>query len=205
MPIEKIPEPGEANHVKGEDGTRRAKLWLESTTRVSTSYTATDDAGPRNLAFTWPGSETAYSYDLGGNFRGSPYAHDAFAAECKMYKDAADQGTHFDKFLAQTYCTIDKHSRLIQHFLWITWAPFRIKTWKENYSQDSIVAAILANKHRVFGEVSDEEALEQIDHQVVAEVEQSIWVIVLHEKQESLVISREDRAELEKLNLMRSA
>lgn len=203
MPIDVIPVPGEANHLKGEDGTRRAKLWLESTTRVSTCYTNVDDAGPRNLAFEWPNGNTPYSYDLGGTFKGKPYDHDTFAAECKMYAEAGDQGTHFDKFLAQTYCTIDRYSRMIQHFLWITWAPFRIKTWKENYSHDAIVTAILKHRKNVFGDVSEESARKMIDSDVVARVEDSIWMIVLDAKQESLVISVDDRAELAKLQLKR--
>lgn len=203
MPLEQIPSTGEAQQIKGEDGTRRAKLWLESTTRVSASYTNTDDAGPAKLAFNWPGNKQPYSYDLGGIFRGSPYDHQTFAAECKNYDLPRDQGKHFDKFLAQTYCTIEKHSRWIEHFLWITWSPFRSTSWNELYSEEKIRTAILLNKDRVFGAVTDEEALKRIDDEIVQAVKDSIWLIVLHEKQESLVISKEDRGELMRLQLMR--
>lgn len=205
MPIETIPTPGEANHVKGEDGTRRAKLWLDSTTRVSTSYTNIDDAGPRNLAFKWPHGGQAYSYDLGGTFRGKPYAHDVFAAECKMYDLPRDQGNHFDKFLAQTYCTLDSHSRLIQHFLWITWSPFRSTTWNSIYSKEAIRSAVVANRKRIFGIDDEDQAAAMIDEAVIDAVEKSIWIVVLDAKQETLVISIGDRAELAKLQLTRGA
>lgn len=203
MPIEQIPTTGEAQQKKGEDGTRRAKLWLEATTRVKATYTNEDDAGESKLAFTWPGNGRPYSYDLGGLFSGAPYNNQTFAAESKKYDRARDQGTHFDKFLAQTYCTIDNHSRWTKHYLWISWSPFRSDSWHELYSEEKIRAAIHLNKHRVFGDVTEAEAEELIDEDVVKAVRDSIWIIILHEKQESLVISKEDRGELLRLQLMR--
>ncbi len=93
MPIEKPPAPGEQKHKLGEEGTRQAKLWLDSTTRVRHSYTNMDDGGPSRLAFMWPYGDQPYSYDLGGVLRGKPFENDTFVAESKNYVKAADQGT----------------------------------------------------------------------------------------------------------------
>ncbi|MEC5193293.1 MULTISPECIES: hypothetical protein [unclassified Arthrobacter] len=199
MPIEKPPAPGEQKHQLGEDGTRRAKLWLDSTMRVRHSYTNMDDNGPSKLAFEWPYGGESYSYDLGGVFRGAPFNNQTFVAESKNYKDANDQGTHFDKFLAQTYCTIDRYSRMADHFMWITWAPFRIKTWTKLASDEKVRAALMVHANKVFNTTDHETVAGLIDQEIVDRITETLWMVVLSPKQEQLVISGEDRAELYKI------
>lgn len=203
MPIEKPPKPGEDKHKVGDDGTRQAKLWLDSTTRVKQSYTNMDDGGPTRLAFMWPHGGQPYSYDLGGVFRGKPFENQIFVAESKKYASASDQGTHFDKFLAQTYCTLDQNSRLAQHFMWITWAPFRTTTWNKLHSRTSIIAALEVHRNKVFGENHKGNIDDIVDDEIIDHMNENIWLIVLSQKQTSLVISHEDRIELNKIREMR--
>ena len=77
---------GEDAHKKGADGVRRAKRWLESTMRVSTSFTNVEsDSAKRKLSYPWPHGGQRFSFDLGGIFRGAELASDTFSAEVKMY------------------------------------------------------------------------------------------------------------------------
>lgn len=206
MPIERPPAPGEQNQQIGDDGARRAKKWLDATTRVRHSYTNMDDGGPGKLSFNWPNGGTSYSYDLGGVFRGKPFDNEVFVAESKKYTASSDQGTHFDKFLAQTYCTLDNHSRLAQHFMWITWAPFRVTTWSTIASSENIRKAIHLHADKVFSLNNDQPSNERtteiddlIDQEIIDYMTANIWMIVLSDKQEQLVISVNDRAELAKI------
>ncbi|MGA4777623.1 hypothetical protein ACPCUX_03700 [Cellulosimicrobium sp. AB352] len=189
---------GEQSHQKGEDGVRRAKKWLDATTRVQASWTAYDDTASGKLEFVWPYGGNQYSYDLGGVLAGGDYHLQHFLAESKKYDDASDQGTHFDKFLAQSYVTLDTDGRMADHFMWITWAPFRITTWTSLFSTGKIEDALLSdvNRQRVFGGVDVETARSQIDRDLAEEVSRRIWVIVLSDKQETLVISDDERAQV---------
>jgi hypothetical protein len=193
--------PGELYQKIGEDGARRAKLWLDSTTRVSATWSVYDKHGVARLLYPWPKGGKAYSYDLGGFFFGGELDQQSFMVECKKYSNE-NQGGHFDKFLAQSYVTLKTYPQLADHFLWITWHPFRLTTWNELASENNIRAAILKDKSRIFGEVSDDDALAAIDADIVADLVNRVWVIVLSDRQETLVISREDRAEVMKLRVL---
>lgn len=190
--------PGEQQHVKAEDGVNRAKRWLDATTRVRASWTIYDNTeAAGRLTYKWPGSATEYSYDLGGILLGAPYENHAFLAECKKYKNAADQPKHFDKFLAQSYVTLLSEPRLGDHFMWITWAPFRATQWSKISDLDRIVSAILDvpnNRTRIFGDVGREVAASLLDMTVLQNLAERVWMIVLSDRQESLVISADDRA-----------
>lgn len=160
-----------------------------------------DEFGQPRLTYPWPKGGNAFSYDLGGVFYGGDLDHQSFLVECKKYAND-NQGTEFDKFLAQSYVTLQKYPHLADNFLWITWTPFRIKKWSELYSTSAIKTAILAEKERIFGTVSSVEAQGEIDHEIVEDLAKRIWVIVLSDRQETLVISRDDRAELMKIRTL---
>ncbi|WP_159050830.1 hypothetical protein [Streptomyces sp. IMTB 1903] len=66
--------PGEDLHEIGADGARRAKEWLEATTRVKASWTNTDPKWSRRMTFKWPtGKQTQFSLDLGGLLCGGEF------------------------------------------------------------------------------------------------------------------------------------
>lgn len=193
--------PGELLHKIGEDGARRPKLWLDSTTRVKSSWTVYDKNAPDRLVYPWPHGGMSYSYDLGGNFLGGDLENQFFLAECKKYTHK-NQGGAFDKFLAQSYVTLANHPYLADHFLWITWHPFRIDSWNGLHSEDAIRTAVVKERERLFGSgISADDARAQIDENIVSSLANRIWIVVLSDRQETLVISTDDRAELMKIRL----
>lgn len=73
---------GEELHAKGADGVRRAKYWLEGTTRAKVPWTTPESAN--KLTFSWAtGAE--FSFDLRGYLRGEDLEGREFFAECKNY------------------------------------------------------------------------------------------------------------------------
>ncbi|MFF5668244.1 hypothetical protein ACFY7F_36260 [Streptomyces griseofuscus] len=189
--------PGEAMHQKGADGARRAKLWLDATTRVSSSWTNEDAVHAARLEFKWPhGDEQPYSFDVGGILSGGEFHGQFFVAECKNYAGDSDQGIHFDDWVAKCYLTRREHFRLADHFMWITWHPFRVKTWTALCSADSVKKGLLLerNRVRVFGTSDESEAASMVDDALVQDVADRMWMFVLSEKQEKLVITPDYRA-----------
>ncbi|MCX4233261.1 hypothetical protein [Streptomyces ortus] len=188
--------PGEAMHQKGADGARRAKRWLDATTRVRSSWTNEDEVLASRLEFNWPhGEQQPYSFDVGGILSGAEFEGHFFVAECKNYADANDQGTHYDDWVAKCYLTRRDHHRLADHFMWITWAPFRIGKWKDLCTAEAVTEGLCRprNLTRVFDTEDEEEAKSKIDQDVVNDVATRLWLIVLNSKQERLVITPQHR------------
>ncbi|GCD99656.1 hypothetical protein [Embleya hyalina] len=188
---------GEAMHQKGADGTRRAKLWLDATTRVSASWTNEDAVHAARLEFTWPhGEKRPFSFDVGGILSGDEFHGQFFVAECKKYAGASDQGVHFDDWVAKCYLTRRDNHRLADHFMWITWHPFRSSTWTDLCTPESVIKGLLLERNidRVFGTTDRAEADAMIDRDLARDVADRMWVIVLSDKQERLVISPRNRA-----------
>ncbi|MFJ1957706.1 hypothetical protein ACIOGT_31065 [Streptomyces microflavus] len=189
--------PGEAMHQKGADGARRAKRWLDSTTRVTKSWTNEDEVLASRLDFNWPnGDQQPYSFDVGGILSGGEFEGHFFVAECKNYKDSLDQGSHYDDWVAKCYLTRRDEHRLADHFIWITWHPFRMGKWKNLCTPTAVTEGLLLprNMARVFGTENIDEAKTQIDQDLVEDVAGRLWVIVLDKKQEQLVITPKHRA-----------
>ncbi|MGP3955611.1 hypothetical protein ACTWPT_06400 [Nonomuraea sp. 3N208] len=188
--------PGEAMHIKGADGARRAKRWLDSTTRVRSSWTNEDEVHASRLEFTWPYGGQPFSFDVGGILTGGEFEGHFFAAECKNYDSDSDQGTHFDDWVAKCYVTRRDHARLADHFMWITWHPFRVKTWTKLCTADTVKTGLLVprNAKRVFDQEDAEVARSLIDDSLAEDIASRMWLLVLSEKQEKLVITREHRA-----------
>lgn len=188
--------PGEAMHQLGAEGTRRAKRWLDSTTRVESSWTNEDEVPATRLEFPWPHGGQKFSFDIGGILSGGKFEKNFFVAESKKYSSASDQGHHYDDWLAKCYVTRLNHAQLADHFMWITWHPFRITGWTDLLKPTSVREGLLLprNSQRVFGTDSEMTAAKMIDDDLVRDVANRLWMIVLSEKQEDLVISASDRA-----------
>ncbi len=194
--ISSICMAGEELHQVGAAGVRRAKRWLEATTRVETCWTNEDQAVVARLTYDWPHGGQSASFDLGGILSGGDLHQQAFMAEVKKYADAGNQGEHYDRYLAGCYVNLQQKSALADHFMWITWAPFRRGTWADHCKPAAVEKALLVpkNAERVFGTDKPEEAQPLIDGAIVDAVAARLWLIVLSDKQETLVISAEDRA-----------
>jgi hypothetical protein len=186
---------GEDAHLKGLSGARRAKLYLESTMRISGAYANTDSpACAKRLTLEWPFGGQTFSFDLGGAMRGAPYQNDYFCAEVKNYQSSADQGTHFFEFLAKCYVACSRDYPFGDHYMWITWAPFLVTSWAQLDSAEKVEEAVIQHRQRVFGTSSEDEARSQLDASVAKAVSERLWLFVLSVKQEGLVPLAEWRA-----------
>jgi hypothetical protein len=74
--------------AKGAEGARRAKLWLESTTRVNVQCVNPHRVAVPRLTFKWHGGST-FSFDLGGVLLGEDLHGQEFLAECAPWVIAA--------------------------------------------------------------------------------------------------------------------
>lgn len=183
---------GEDAQMKGFSGARRAKQWLEGTMRISGAYANTDSPScGRRLTLSWPHGGRTFSFDLGGAMRGEPYQHDTFCAEVKNYAKPGDQGTHFDEFLAKCYVAAQIGHHLSDHFMWITWSPFRANSWSTLNSPEQVQAAVVQHSDRVLGTSDEEEAKERLDGNLAKSVAERLWLIVLSDKQETLLPLRD--------------
>lgn len=179
---------GEELHAMGADGLRRAKLWLEATTRAEVHWLNPDPAAVPKLNFDWE-TGGSFSFDVGGVLRGGEVDAKEFLAECKLYKAAQDQPQLYKEYLAKCFRVWKVAPSRADNFMWITWAPFSAKTWDKLCTAERVREAVMANENRVGAE--NVTTLEE-DCAAVAE---RLWVIVLSERQErSLTMSREHLA-----------
>ncbi|MFJ1934276.1 hypothetical protein ACIOGZ_16680 [Kitasatospora sp. NPDC088160] len=105
----------------------------------------------------------------------------------KNYQQPSDQGTQFDEFVAKCYVACQNGHLLSDHLMWITWAPFRANAWSQLDSPKHVETAVLLHHERVFGTADRASAESAIDPEIVAMVASRLWLIVLSEKQETLV------------------
>lgn len=187
---------GESLHDKGRDGARRAKRWLEATTRVTKAWLVTDPFIGWRCEFKWPHGGRPFTFDIGGILSGSDYEGTSFLAECKNYSGIGDQPAEYIKYLAKCYVAYLDQPKYSDHFMWITWHPFSLRQWSSLCGVDYVKQSVLSEHQRVFGVETQEEAKEHIDEEAVQAVAQRLWLIVLTERQETLVISREHLAEI---------
>lgn len=190
---------GEAAQAKGADGARRAKRWLESTTRVNAQWVNPDPPAIPKLTFAWPHGDQNFSFDLGGLLKYGDLDGHVFFAESKNYAAPADLRDHYSKFLAQCYVAFLDKPGYCDHFMWIAWSPHDITKWPELTTPDYVRKHVIKNRKRVFGEeVGEAEAGELVAGDVVSAVASRLWLIILSEKQEGLVISKEHRGVIDR-------
>ncbi|MWA01920.1 hypothetical protein F8568_016380 [Actinomadura sp. LD22] len=195
--------PGEELHVRGADYARRAKLWLDNTTRVRASWLVTDQFGVDRLTFSWPFATEGFSFDLGGILRGEGLDNQSFLTEVKGYSTPGDQGSHYLSYLAKCYVAVSEHPGNAQNFMWITWCPFNVTNWNELCSPAKVREGVLHERGRVLGTEDHDKAETLINGSRIKDVADRLWLIVLSERQEKLVISPEELGELERIRRKR--
>ena len=181
----KAAKQGESLHDLGREGARRAKQWLESTSRVDACWVNPDKGADEKLRFDWPEGGQSFSFDLGGKLRYGDVDGQLFYAEVKKYANSADLGTHYRDFLAKCYVAYLDSPKFADNFMWVSWAPHAATTWDQLTSATHVRAAVLANAHRIFANPA--EADELIDDEVCATVAERLWLLILSDKQETLV------------------
>lgn len=185
--------PGEAMHQRGAEGARRAKQWLDATTRVHKSWTNEDSVATSKLEYQWPHGGQPFSFDVGGILSGDPYENQFFLAEVKNYSGHSDQGVMYEDYLAKCYVT-KRQSQIADQFMWITWHPFNVTTWRRLCEPEKVQESVIKNHKRIFDVETAEEAVPMVDANLVKDVAARLWLIVLSDKQEELVISPKARA-----------
>jgi hypothetical protein len=196
-----MPELGEQTQEKGRRGVHRAKVWLERSTRVEYSYTAYDSIPSIDLLkFTCPGTGRSAGFDIGGVFRGEELKDKAFLAEVKDYGPNSNQYPEFKRFLGLCYIAYTIKPNYCGRLIWITWRPFECNRWERLRNVDEVAEAVISDRERIFGaHVTEEEARERIDMVAAAAVAERLWLIVLSEAAETLVITHDHYSEVVKL------
>ncbi len=170
--------PGEAAHEAGRDGAIRAKRWLEATTRVDVHWVNPDAVA--KLTFSWQDA-SSFSFDLGGVLHGGDVDGKEFFAEVKKYSNASDQGSLYESYLAKCYQAYMSMPYRCDHFMWITWHPFSLGKWKDLCSVSEVASAVAKYSALVInGDEPDPHDLKAVADR--------LWMFVLSDRQESLVI-----------------
>ena len=186
---------GEQAHEKGREGARRAKEWLDATTRVNAMYVNPNPLAVNKLTFPRGNPEAEpFSFDLGGFLLGGEIDGEEFLAESKFYASHGDQGTAYVKYLAQCYCAYGHRPERCDNFMWITWAPFLVTKWPDLCTPDYVKSAVLTHCERALNEIDSSAAADLVDDTICEAVARRLWIIVLSERQETLVISKDHRA-----------
>lgn len=184
---------GESAQAKGADGARRAKQWLDATTRVDTQWVNPDPAAVPKLTFAWPHGGQRFSFDLAGVMKFGEFDGQMFFAECKNYSTSGNLAGHYSQYLAQCYVAYLARPEYCDHFMWISWAPHSVTVWDSLLSAETVAAAVVKERRRTLGVRKKEDAEAAVDQAVCEEVAKRLWMIILSEKQERLVISRKHR------------
>jgi len=184
---------GEHLHERGREGATRAKEWLEATTRVDAPWVNPERFAVPKLTFKWADETSTFSYDLGGTLRGGDFNGQMFLAEVKYYSGVSDQPEMYVEYLAKCYRAFASRPERCDNFMWITWHPFSQGRWGKLTSAEEVEIAVLKHHARVLGTKDEAEALDALDRQACKSVADKLWLILLSERQELLVISREHR------------
>ena len=110
-------------------------------------------------------------------------------AEVKAYKYEMDSAKEYRKFVAACYVAFQAKPERCDNLIWLSWAPFQAQSWHKHRSADSIRNHLLHkdNIFRVFGTESSHDA--KVDEQVIYQLEKRLWLLILCEEQEELVIT----------------
>lgn len=185
---------GEALHEKGREGARRAKEWLDATTRADVRWVNPDRVAVPKLTFEWADGSGPYSFDIGGLLLGGDKNNEEFLGEVKNYVDASDQGSLYTEYLAKCYRAFTTRPDRCDNFIWVTWAPFKSNSWSALCTPGEISKAVLKHRKKALNLEAETEAQEVLDglQNVLQVIADRLWLLVLSEKQEKhLVLSKE--------------
>jgi hypothetical protein len=184
---------GEQLHERGREGARRAKAWLDATTRADVRWVNPDPVAVPKLTFAWA-DDGEFSFDIGGLLLGGTKNSEEFLGEVKYYKAASDQSTLYDEYLAKCYRARKMMPSRCDNFFWITWSPFRASTWQDQCTREQIEKALDKHRAKALGLDDEAEARTAIaaDQAFLDDLAGRLWLLVLSEKQEEhLVLSPE--------------
>lgn len=194
---------GEEHQEKGRSGARRAKVWLESTTRVSAQWENPVGPAARKLGFVWADG-TTFSFDLGGIMLGGDWNGENFFAEVK--NQATGVGDDYREFVAKALRAVRSEPARCDHFMYISWAPFLVTSWSTLGTWAFVRKCALDEEfaRRIFGDdVPDEKDLEFVDQ--CKAVADKLWLIILTDKQVDFLRPDPKHVEMIKQAIVREA
>lgn len=184
----------EEAHEAGAEGVRKAKRWLDATTRAEVRWIFPEDAAKAKLTFAWA-DDSKFVFDLGGIFSATgPVANQTFMAEVKNYTTVGGQGTMYPEYLARCYRAKTVSPGYADQFMWITWHPFSVGNWSKLTTSSEVKAAVLQHRVKALGITEEQAAKAAIDDAVCESIADSLWLLVLSDKHELLMLSPDDRA-----------
>lgn len=186
---------GEALQVKGAEGARKAKRWLEGTSRAVVEWVNPDKGAAGKMTGKWPYGSHTFSFDLFGYLRHGDLHGKMFFAEVKNYAGDSGLAKEYEVYLAKCYVMLDQKPDFSDHFMWISWAPHGVTKWAALTSATEVQTAVIAQRKRIFGpDVSKDDAKSLVDTKRCKEVSDRLWLIILSEKQLQLVLSADHLA-----------
>lgn len=188
--------PAEIAQEDGREGVFRAKRWLDATTKVRISWTVYESAP--QVRIRRPDNSTQH-FDLRGEmYLGGPPK--PLLVECKNYNTAGDQKSLYRDYLADCYfATIDNGDDAEVQFMWVTWHPFDQGTWPnlcgpsdtttaEGQAALDVTTKLIAEAVEGSGHLGDL----TVDQNLCRVVAQRLWLVVLHERQETYLTLSEE-------------
>lgn len=176
----------------GRNGVKRVRRLLDGTMRFQMPYDIYES--PERVILPLLTEGKTKSFDLRGHYSDeSGDAGSEIYVEAKNYADAGNQAAEFRKFLAWAYsATMRKKMELgldpKLEFMWATTCPWKGSGFREVASQEALREAIdTAGEDVIPADHARDEA-------VVDALAERLWVWVICDRQEEMVLS----------NLMRS-
>jgi hypothetical protein len=176
----------EGEHEKGREGVFRAKRLLEGTMRFEIPYTAYMD-GRTSLPMLVDGEPK--QYDLCGHcLDEEDNVGPTIYIESKDQQDAGSQKAQFATFLSQAYsatvrATQLQGSDLGHNFMWATTCPWKGNGFRDVAKKASILEALNAAGTKIIPEGHE------IDSDVVDVLADRLWVWVISDRQEEMILS----------------
>lgn len=182
---------GEATHDAGANGIQRAKTWLEATGRAQVRWWVPRDDAKLSCAWADPQSQP-FSFDMGGLLEGGLYEGDLFQAEIKRnLKGVGKQPGQYREYLAKCYRALEVKPDMCDHFMWITWHPFSQTRWTKLCTASMVRECTRQYARKALGSKDASPDTDQCK-----KVAERLWVIVLCERQETLLLSPAQLARL---------
>jgi hypothetical protein len=173
----------------GIDGVELAKRWLESTTWIDLPfdvYTNTYQCTVQIL-----GDKRFKRFDLAGHILTSPPT--SLYVEVKNYTTQSGLEDHFKEFLANSYSAIAHQRDGIGdsgcEFMFVTTHPFSLGQWSKALDASRVQDALEKLPEKLAGK--------SIDVDLLGDVTKRVWLLVFHPKQETLMLSAGELAQME--------
>jgi hypothetical protein len=173
----------EPTQLLGLEGVYFIKRWLESTTHVDLPWNVYEDS-PQCTLVCLDGQ--LKRFDLAGHFLGLDRR--PLVVEAKKYSTPGHQGTEYVKYLAIAYSSTVRDIQTVgdtkREYLWVTSHPFSQGNWKDLLSRKQVEAALGKHPELLAGKPIDDDVVEKLSNR--------LWLLVLHDKQDGLLLTAEE-------------